>query len=242
MDLVEEVLAKRLAAVVGDVKVHSEDVDPLVVRRVDADLAEVERPRVEARSSASSVSPPSSERKTPPALALALADRRSSSLVGLDDRVDDPRVLRGRRRGRSAGLRRQALRQLRPGRPAVRRPEDPAGVAPARERRAGGERPGRPLPRVERRLERVGVRRVHDDVAAARLRVVGRGCREDLLPGLPAVGRPDRGRVRPLVQRLPEGGDVRRLRGPTGGRRSAPIVRLDVRPTFVQVAPPSVER
>ena len=73
------VVAERLAAVVGDVQVDAVHVDPLRLVGIDADLAEVHRPRIEAVDLG-------------PALALVLG-AEDTALAMLDDGVDDVRVL-----------------------------------------------------------------------------------------------------------------------------------------------------
>ena len=92
VDLLEEVLTERPASVVGDVQGEAEDVHAFVVRGIDADLAEVERARVErarARPGLSAVVGP----EHPAAPAAHLVDAARARLVALHDRVHDLRVL-----------------------------------------------------------------------------------------------------------------------------------------------------
>src|SRR5262249_30352714 len=149
-----------------DVQGVSEHVDAVGVLGVDADLREVERPRVQRARARPGVAAVLGAIDAA-ALAADIVDRVGPGFVGLDDREHDARILRGDREADACGPRRKALLQLLPGRAAVRRLEDAAQILALGLRRSRRERPGPPLAGVERGVDRAGLRRIERDVAAA---------------------------------------------------------------------------
>ena len=129
-------------------------VDALVVLGIDADLA---RSRTAGCSGSLrvQVSPPSVAAEHAAAAASGRRTARGrAALVALDDRVDDARVLARRRRGRCArfALGRPPVSFFQVSPPSSERKMPPLGAV-------AGERPRRAPPRVQRRVERVRVRR-----------------------------------------------------------------------------------
>ena len=161
------VLDERLAAIVGDVNLHAEDVDAGVVVRIDADLAEVHRPRIGVRHLA-------------PRLAGIIGSIDAAFLLVLDAGVDDVRVGAidvhadaAERTGR------HALRQLGP---------RAAGIARLPHRAAGAaavEAPGGAAPLIGRGVEHLVVRGIHHQLGGAGVVVD----EVDARPGQAAVGR-----------------------------------------------------
>ena len=160
------VLDPGLAAVVGNVNLHAEHVDAQVVVRIDADLAEVHRPRIGVRHLA-------------PRLAGVVRSIGAAFLLVLDARVDDVRVRAvdvhadaAERAGR------HALRQLGPG---------PAGIArlPHRAAQAAAvEAPRGAAALISRGIEHLVVRGIHHQLGRAGVLVHEMNAR----PGQAAVG------------------------------------------------------
>ena len=159
------VIAERLAAIVRDVQVDAVDVDPLRVIGIDANLAEVHRPRIEAADLG-------------PRLAFVLGAEHAAVAV-LDDGVNDVRVAAIEVEADAAGVTGwKAAGDLAPG---------PAGIAAlvnARVRPAAVEPISGAAPRIRRRDEHLRIGGIHDQVGGAGVLVDG----EDVLPGDAAVG------------------------------------------------------
>src|SRR5262249_22814164 len=119
-----QIVRERLPAIVGDEERHAEDIDPLIVRWIDADLTIVERPRAEVV-------------ELLPGLAVVLGAKDAADidiraffrglpgdadvgLVGLHEGVDDLRVLAvdGEPAAAERSVR-EAVRHLVPGLAAV---------------------------------------------------------------------------------------------------------------------------
>ncbi len=211
VDLLEAVLAEGLAAVLRDVERVAEHVDAVGILGVDADLREVERPRIEtARSRPALASVLRAEDAA--AAAPDLVDVVRARFVGLNDGVEDLRVL-GRDRepdARRAGG--QSVAELLPGRAAVARLEDAADVLSVRGRGARREGPGRPLTGVEHGVDRARIGGIEGDLAAADpIRVGGRRLQRRP-PGLAAVVRDVEPALAPRRPEVAERGDPGRLR------------------------------
>src|SRR5579872_1724673 len=155
MDRAEHV-AKVLSAVVRDVEaaVRAEDVHAVAVLRIDADLAEVHRPRVERRQllpAVASINAP---------VDAVLAARR------FDGGVDDAAVAAEDVEADAAFVAaRQSGGELRPGGAAVCGPVDAAAGS------AAVESPRSALALIHRSEEDVRILRIHDDVGRARVLV-----------------------------------------------------------------------
>src|SRR5438128_1904842 len=182
MDVLEAVLAPGLPAVLGDVEDEAEHVDLLVVLRIDADLAEIERARVEVALAlpriAAVVAP-----EHPPRFARDVVDIRGPARGALDDGIDDVRILREDREPDAPRRGWKAARQLFPRGAAVGRAEDAAEILASCRVGSGDERPRRSAPRVEDGVHRLGIGWIDRDVAAAGLVLVGLGL-QDRLPRL----------------------------------------------------------
>src|SRR5262249_45087768 len=92
VDFLEGVLTQRLPPRVGDVHKVAEEVAARVELRIDAHLAEIERPRVERVHAGPRA--PGVVRAENAAALRPDTPRRAALLVGLHDGVDDARVLR----------------------------------------------------------------------------------------------------------------------------------------------------
>ena len=158
--------AERLATVIGDVERHAQRVDARVALRIDADLAEVHRPRVLAA-------------QLPPVGAAIVAAIDAALGLVLDARVEDVGVLAVDVHADAAlGAGRQAGLGLGPGLAAV------GGLPDGAARPAAVHAPLRAAPLIGRGVERLAVRGIHHQLGRAGVVIDV----QHALPVLPAVG------------------------------------------------------
>ena len=207
MHLCEAILAEGLSPVFGDVQHEPEDVHEAIVLRVDANLAEVERTRVQRarpRPGVAAIGRP----EDAAAPAEHLIDALRPAIAALDDRDDHLRVLREDGEPDSSGLDGQAAGQLLPRGACVDAPVNATHVAALRDVRARVERPGRAPPRVEHGVDGVRVLRIDRDVTAACRDVIGRGRLQDGLPRPAAIGRLEETTLGVVVPEIADGRHV----------------------------------
>ena len=177
---------ERAAGIVRHEQLHAEDVDPVIVLRVDPDLAEVHRPRVRVAHLL--------PRRAP------VVGPVDAAVIGvLDPRVEDVRVLavdvEPDPSRRALG---QARGQLRPALAGVGRLVDRAA------RPAAVEAPRRAPPLVGRRVQDLVVRRIHEEVGGTGVLVH----LQQEIPGVAAVRRPVDA---PLAAGRPQAAERRRV-------------------------------
>src|SRR5207249_3795091 len=137
--------SERLTAIVGDPDICATHVDSLVVIRIDADLAEIHRPRIDVV-------------KLGPGFAFVLGAEHAAIAI-LDGRVNDIRILTIDVDADSPGIaRRQTGRQLPPGSSSV------DGLIDAASGTAAIESPAAAAPLISRSKQYLGVRGIHSDI------------------------------------------------------------------------------
>src|SRR5205823_718669 len=150
---------------------HSEHVNALIVSRVDSDLTEIKRARIEvARPGPFFAAIFGAENAARPAVDLAYVHR--ATLIALHNRHHHFGLARCHRQTDAPGLARQSAREFLPGRAAVGALENAADIVAVGRDHAVGKRPWRPLSGIERGVDRLRIRRIEHYIAAAGAGVV----------------------------------------------------------------------
>ena len=196
-------LEERPARVVGDGQFAAENIDPLFVIRIDADLAVIHRPRIQA------VHPC-------PCFALVFGPKYAAFLV-LDGRIHDVGVAAGDVEADSPhGTFGKAVAQLPPGASAIDALVDPAvGTAAV-------EAPRTASTLIGRGIEHLGIGRVHRQINRAGVFIQAK----HVLPVLSAVDRHEHAAFRVRTPKVSERGRVYDIGVLRIDDDSADVVRL----------------
>src|SRR6266404_5461092 len=152
MDFFGKIFPKIFPAVVRYEQCETEQINTLIVRRVDADLAEIKRTRVHCTGARPFFTAVFGS-KDAAALAAQIGQLAGTSVIALRYCHDNFRIGRAKCETNAAGLRGQTSAQFFPSRAAVRALEDSAHIIAARGGGTGRKTPRRTLSRVERRVK-----------------------------------------------------------------------------------------
>src|SRR5262249_53277317 len=148
MHFVRKIFAEIFPAVVRNEQRHSENVNPLIVSRIDPNLAEIKRPRIDVAHPgpffATIIRP-----KDTAAPAVNVADIARATLIAWPHRHDRLRFTGRDRQPDSSRKTGQSATAFFPGRAAIGAFENSADVIAIGSGYAVGKRPRRPLASVE---------------------------------------------------------------------------------------------
>src|SRR4029077_11725243 len=155
-----EIFAKIFPTVVGHEYSEIEEIKPLVVCRIDANLTEIKWPRIpgaHARPFFASLL----RSKDAAGFAPQIGDRTESAFITLDDRHDNLWIAGTDRQPNAAGLRRQTAAKFLPGCTAIGALKNSTDVLAAVQAWARCETPWRSLSRVKRSKNDLWIRWVN---------------------------------------------------------------------------------
>ncbi len=232
MHFLGEIFPEIFPGVIGNEHRHAEHVNTLIIRRIDPNLAEIKRARIDVahpRPFFSAVF----RAKNAAAPAVNGADVGRPAFVALHDRHHDLRFARRNREADSTGLAGQTARAFFPGRAAVCALENSADIGAVGRRYSVGKRPRCALARIHSRVDDFRISRIERDIAAPGSGVV-RGRRvQDEFPGLAAVSCLEQAAVAAIFPEVPQRrdvGDFRFRRMDDQARDRPAFLQADVRP------------
>ena len=155
-----EIFPEILPGVIGNEHRHAEDVNTLIICRIDPNLAEIKRTRIDVahpRPFFSAVF----RAENAATSAVNGFDVSRPTFVALHDRHHDLRFARRNREADATGLAGQTARAFFPGRATVCAFVNSADIDAVARRYSVGKRPRRPLPRIQSRVDdfRIGLDR-----------------------------------------------------------------------------------
>src|SRR5580700_220627 len=181
MNFLRKIFPKIFATVVRDEQRELQEVYSLIVRRIDADLAEIKWPRIN-RARPCPMFAAIFRSKNAAAFTPQIAQCPRTAFVTLGDRHDYIWFARGNSESDSSSLRWKSATQFLPRRTAVCAFENSPDIFAVGRVRAGNETPRRTLTRVKRRIDNLRIVRIENHVATAGARVVRRIRLQDQLP------------------------------------------------------------
>src|SRR6202035_4082134 len=161
-------------------------INALIIRRIDPDLAEIKRARID-RAHSCPVFAVVFRPENTAALTSQIAQGSRTAFKALHNCRYNFRVACADGQTDAPGLCGQTAAQFFPGRAAVATFENSANVLAAGCVRTGSETPGSALPRVKRCVDRLRIAWIENHVATAGARVVRRRRLQNQFPRFPAV-------------------------------------------------------
>src|SRR6266404_1153323 len=166
MNFFRQIFPEVFPGVIGYQQRETEQINALIVRRIDPDLTEIKWARVH-RTRARPLFAAILGSKNAAAFAAQIGNLAGTAFITLDYRHNDFGVGRANRETNAAGLRGQTAAEFFPTRAAIRAFENAAHVFATGHARAGQKTPWRPLSRIQRRVKNLRIGWIDNHVAAA---------------------------------------------------------------------------